>query len=517
MQFGLKQLMRGFAVLAAALMLTAPQANAAGGTLRYAAVSEPAPLDVMLTTAGVTLVIGMHIYEALYTIDSHYEPQPMLAEGEKLADGGKTIAITLRQGVHFHNGKEMTSEDVVASLKRWAQFGVRGKLLLKEGSSVEATGKYEVTIKLPEPNGAWKNLLGHLEGGPAIYPAEIASKATDKPIEQTDYIGTGPYMFKEWRPNRYIEVVRFDGYNGRTNPGDGYSGERKSNFDAIRFVPVPDVGTRVSGVQAGDYDYAETISGDLYEQLSADPAVGVRKAGAPLFGLFFTNSKAGILKDNYKLRQAIQLAFGRDDALRASFGSEALWKAQGSVFPEGNFWYSPSGTEAYNANDPEKAKALAAEAGYDGTPIRLLTSTNYQTHFDQATVFVQQMAKAGINVQMNVVDWATLLKLRGQPEAWDIFITHHGGPPDPILLTFLNDGYPGWWTSPEITELKKQFTSTADLTERKAVWDKIQALYYEQVPAIKVGDAYSYDIVSPKLQNIGTPLFWPVFWNASFK
>jgi peptide/nickel transport system substrate-binding protein len=127
------------------------------------------------------------------------------------------------------------------------------------------------------------------------------------------------------------------------------------------------------------------------------------------------------------------------------------------------------------------------------------------------------MAKAGINVQMNVVDWATLLKLRGQPEAWDIFITHHGGPPDPILLTFLNDGYPGWWTSPEITELKKQFTSTADLTERKAVWDKIQTLFYEQVPAIKVGDAYSYDIVSPKVQNIGTPLFWPVFWNASFK
>ena len=84
MQFRLKPLMRGVAIVAAALMLTAPPANAAGGTMRYAAVSEPAPLDVMLTTAGVSLVIGMHIFEALYTLDSHFEPQPMLAEVETL-------------------------------------------------------------------------------------------------------------------------------------------------------------------------------------------------------------------------------------------------------------------------------------------------------------------------------------------------------------------------------------------------------------------------------------------------
>jgi peptide/nickel transport system substrate-binding protein len=509
-------LRRSFAILAAMLLLGA-NANAAGTTFRYAAVSEPAPLDVMLTTAGVSLVIGMHIFEALYTIDSHYQPQPMLADSDKLEDGGKTIIITLRQGVHFHNGKEMTSDDVVASLQRWAKYGVRGKLLFAEGATVEASGKYEVTIKLPAPNGAWKNLLAHMEGGPAIYPSEIASAATDKPIDQKDYIGTGPYMFKEWQPNRYIEIDRFDGYNSRTNPSDGYSGARKANFDAIRFIPVPDVGTRISGIQAGDYDYAESISGDLYDQLSGDASVKVVKAGTPLFGLFFTNSKAGILKDNFKLRRAIEMAFCREDALRVSFGPQALWNVQGSIFPQSNFWYSTAGTDKYNECDPAGAKALAKEAGYDGTPIRLLTSTNYQTHYDQATVFVKEMADAGINVQMIVVDWATLLKMRAQPDQWDMFITHHGGPPDPILLTFLNPGYPGWWATPEITDLRTQFTSTADVTARKAVWDKIQELYYEQVPAIKVGDAYSFDITSPKVENLTAPLFWPVFFNASFK
>lgn len=515
MQKGLSYLFASLAVVASALMT--PQARADGGTLRYAAVSEPAPLDVMLTTATVSLTIGMHIFEALYAIDSRFEPQPMLAEADRLEDDGKTIVITLRQGVRFHNGKEMTSEDVVASLKRWAANGVRGKLLFKEGATVEATGPYEIAIKLPEPNGAWKNILAHIEGGGAIYPAEIASAATDQPIAEADYIGTGPYMFKEWRPNRYIEVVRFEDYAARSEPGDGYAGKREAKFDAIRFIAVPDLGTRISGVQAGDYDYAETMTGDLYDQLSSDASVVTRKGGTPIFGLFFTNSKDGILKDNYKLRRAIEMAFCRDDALRVSFGPEALWSAQGSIFSPGNLWHSDAGTDKYNECDPVAAKALALEAGYDGAPIRLLTSTNYQAHYDQATVFVRQMADAGINVQMIVVDWATLLKMRGQSEQWDIFITHHGNPPDPILLTFLSAGYPGWWASPEITALTAEFTSTADLAKRKEVWDKIQAVYYEQVPAMKVGDAYSYDIHSPKVQDLGAPLYWPVFWGASFK
>ena len=210
-------------------------------------------------------------------------------------------------------------------MKRWGQFGARGKLLMGNATSVEATGKYEVTLKLSAPNGAWKNLIADVKGGLAIYPEEIVSKAGNQPIEQKDYIGTGPYKFKEWRPNRYVEVEKFDGYNSRKDAGDGFAGARVANFDAIRFVPVPDVGTRVSGVQAGDYDYAEMISGDLYDTLSADKSIHVVRSNAPLFGLFFMNSKEGILKDNYKLRRAIQMA------LEKIAGATRLLRPQGLV------------------------------------------------------------------------------------------------------------------------------------------------------------------------------------------
>ena len=174
----------------------------------------------------------------------------------------------------------------------------------------------------------------------------------------------------------------------------------------------------------------------------------------------------------------------------------------GLGLPEGQLLLLDRGIEAYSQHDPEGAKALAKEAGYDGTPIRLLVSTNYQAHYDEATVFTQQLAEAGINVQMIVVDWATLLKMRGQPEQWDIFVTHHGFPPDPALFTFMNATYPGWWNSPEINALREELSVSVTPEARKAVWDKIQALFYEQVPAMKVGDAYAYDIASPKVKGL---------------
>jgi len=513
MQSRMGALMRSAAAMGLALFLTA-QANAAG-VLREATIGEPPPLDVMLTTADVAAVIGRHVFETLYALDSTYSPRPFLADSDRVDDGGKTIVIKLREGVLFHNGKEMTAADVVASMKRWGQFGARGKLLMGNAVSVEASGKYEVTLKLAAPNGAWKSLIADVNGGLAIYPEEIVSKAGAQPIEQKDYIGTGPYKFKEWRPNRYVEVEKFDRYVPRKEEGDGFAGARVANFDTIRFVPVPDVGTRVSGVQAGDYDYAEMISGDLFEQLSADKSVHVVRSNAPIFGLFFMNSKEGILKDNYKLRRAIQMALDKSQAQRVAFGPQGLWDAQGSIFPKGSFWYSTAGTDAYSQHDAKKAKELAKEAGYTGTPIRLLVSTNYQAHFDEATVFTRQLAEAGINVQMMVVDWATLLKTRGQSEQWDIYVTHHGFQPDPILLTFLNPTYPGWWDSPEISALRTELTNTSDQAARKAAWDKIQALFYEQVPAMKVGDAYTYDIASPKLRGLNPN--GPAFWNVSAK
>jgi peptide/nickel transport system substrate-binding protein len=165
----------------------------------------------------------------------------------------------------------------------------------------------------------------------------------------------------------------------------------------------------------------------------------------------------------------------------------------------------------------EQAKKLAAEAGYNGEPIRFMVSSSYPLHYDTGQVYDQQLKNAGINIDFQVYDWPTLVNRRADAGLWDMFETTHGAMPDPILYTFMNDNYPGWWVSPEKEKLEAAFTGTTNPDERKQIWADIQALVYEQVPVIKPGDVFLFDIASANLQGLDDTqaMFWPKFWGVS--
>ena len=501
--------------LAAALSLSAV-GSAFAATLRYATVGEPPSLDQHVVTSDLATTIAHHMFEGLYTFDSSNSPVALLASGERIEDDGKTIVISLRKGVKFHNGQAMTSADVLASLKRWGEFGSRGSLLFSNVSDISASGDHEITIKLNAPFGPWKNLMAFINGGPAIYPASVVEGQGKEPIAPESYIGTGPYRFSEWKANRHVKLTRFDDYQSPFGAADGYAGKRDAVFDELRFIPVPDVGTRVSGLKAGDYDYAESIPGDLFDGLDADASVTTILNGGPIFGLVFMNSKDGPLKENFALRRAMQTAINKVPALQVAIGPEKLWRANGSFLPEGNVWYTDSGADNFSKGDAASAKEMAKQAGYNGEPIKFMVSTNYPFHYDSAVVYTKQLAQAGFNIDLQVYDWATLIKKRAQPDQWDLFFTHHGFVPDPILISVMNDNYPGWWTTPEKADLKARFTASSDPKERQAIWSELQAAIYDQVPTMKTGDVYTYNIASPKLKGLGeATLIWPHFWNVS--
>lgn len=497
------------------LALSLAAGASADGTLRYAIPDDPPSLDQQVTTSDIGTTIAQHMFEGLYTFNSQSEPVPLLAESDSVSSDGKRVEITLRRGVKFHDGSEMTSEDVVASLNRWGKHGSRGSLLFDNLTGVSADGDYKVVLEFKSAYGPWKNLLAFLNGGPAIHPAEIMEKADKTPLAPEDYIGTGPYEFEEWRQGRHIELERFDDYSQPPGAPDGYAGRRDAIFDELRFIPTPDVNTRVSGLKAGDYDYAEDISGDLFDELDADPQVRTILKGAPIFGLVFMNSSEGLFKGNYKLRRAVQTALDKGAAMQVAIGPEKLWRANGSFFPQGNVWYSDAGASGFSRGDAEAARKLAEEAGYDGTLIKFLVSTRFGWHYDTAAVYARQLLDAGFKVQMLIVDWPTLSAKRKVPGEWDMFFTHHGAIPDPILMTPLNDDYPGWWQTAEKKKLTSAFVSSTDLDERRRIWDELQQLMYEQVPAMKTGDFYSYNIASPKLEGVeSTTLIWPHFWGV---
>src|SRR2546426_1910968 len=139
--------------LATAAVVGVADAQRKGGVLRVGNLGEPPSLDAHWTTASITEMLTNHIYEGLYSLDSANRPIPMLAESHTAGKDGLTYTFKLRQGVKFHNGKEMTSEDVVASLARWGKQSIYGKALFAQVADWRAGGKDTVQMKLKEKSG----------------------------------------------------------------------------------------------------------------------------------------------------------------------------------------------------------------------------------------------------------------------------------------------------------------------------------------------------------------------------
>ncbi|HKC84038.1 MAG TPA: ABC transporter substrate-binding protein, partial [bacterium] len=230
-----------------------------GGVLKVAVLGDPPTLDSHWTTANFVEIITQHIYESLYTLDQNYQPIPVLAEAlPAVSADGLTYTIKLRQGIRFHNGKEMTSEDVVASLKRWGGYAVQAKAMWVSVEGVRAVDRSTVEIKLKEKSGIVLISLANANNFAAVYPKEIAEKYPT-PAKVTEYIGTGPFKFVEWKPDVHIRMVRYDDYKPRAEPANGYGGRKVAYVDEIRWIPMPDVATRVASLESGEVDFADDL------------------------------------------------------------------------------------------------------------------------------------------------------------------------------------------------------------------------------------------------------------------
>src|SRR5205807_2494880 len=354
-------------VLITGSALTA-EAQKKGGLLRVGNLGEPPALDAHWTTATITETLTNHIYEGLFSLDSSNRPIPMLAESHTVSKDGLVYTFKLRQGVKFHNGKEMTSEDVVASLSRWGKQSIYGKALFAQVSDLKAVDKSTVELRLKEKSAIVLISLAVPNNFGAIYPKEIAEKF---PPEQkaTEYIGTGPFKLAEWKPDQYIRMVRFDDYKARNEKPNGYGGGKTAHLDEIRWIPVPEVATRVAQVETGELEFADDLNLDAYDRLTKNPNVRplVSKPYYWLVALF--NKKEGLMT-NQKLRQAWQAALDIDPIMKnVAGGHRELYRMDSSLaFVENAPWHTKIKGLPWNEHNRDKAKRLLREAGYKGEP-----------------------------------------------------------------------------------------------------------------------------------------------------
>lgn len=489
----------------------------AGGRLRIAQIGEPATLDQHQTTAGITAEIGYCMYETLFAYDANYQPYPMLAESYDVSDDGTVHTFTLREGVPFHNGEIMTSADVLASIERWGRISGVGKNIMAATESVVATDDHTITWTTTRPYGTILIALSTNTQACAIYPKSLLDAQTDDPIASADIIGTGPYRLVEHQPDVHILLERFDDYAALEGGANGsYAGHKYQWVDEIQFVPVPDEASRVAGMQAGDYHIGLAIGNDHYQVLRGASNLRVEILPPSGWDVFFLNWEQPLMS-NLKIRQAFQACLDHLPILQNSRGGGDFVALDPSLMMKPTAFYSTEGEELYNINDLDLARQYLEEGGYDGTPVRFMCTQEFAYMYGAAVIAQQQMEQAGFVVDLQVTDWATVLQRRAQKEEWDIFVTGHGFVPDPTQITYIGqmNVYPGWWSDPEALELAEQLASETDHETRFELYEQIQRLAYEQVPAVKTGDSSTIAVWSSSVGGFREQLQRGVpFWNV---
>mgnify|MGYP001350260336 FL=1 len=484
-------------------------APAKGGVIDVATIGEPPTLDPVSSTADLVGIISQHVFETLYTFDKAWAPTPLLAASlPEISADGTVYRIPLRTGVKFHDGTVMTSKDVVASLQRWMKIGSRGKQVATNVVSVEADGDAAVKITLKSAYAPLTAFLAFNNSAAIVVPA------ANNEDTLTKIVGTGPYMLKERKPDQYIQLVRFDGYASRPGEPDGYGGARKQWLDEIRFVPVPDANTRVEGAVAGQFAYVDSLPIESFDRVKTGKAqpVMLKPFGWPMFVM---NTKAGLFTD-LALRKAVQAALAPEDMMTAAFGSKEFFSVDGAMYPKEYVWSTTAGTEAYKPQGAtDAAAAMVKKAGYDGSkPIRILTSRQYEFHYKMALVAQEYLKAAGFKVQLDVVEWATLVQRRADPALWDIYITHSPFLPEPALSSYMSDASPGWWSTPAKHAAIGPFNTAVNAAERVKLFAKVQEAVYAEAPLYKVGNFNALYAQAPNLKGV-EPAPWPFFWNAS--
>ena len=485
-----------------------------GGTLKIATTSNPAILDPPCAQSNIMREIVHHIFEELVTIDQNFKIVPMLAKSYEVSKDGLTYTFYLRQGVKFHNGQEMTAEDVVASIDpaRKVSYDLSG---IDQIDTMAAKDKYTVVIGLKKVSSIFLFRLATEICPVAIMPKQVIDGVAARDLKDDQLIGTGPFKMKEWVRDRYIKLEKFKGYAAL--PGQvasGLGGSKIAYFDELDFIPTPEASSRLAGLQTGEFDFVRDLPRETLPVLKGDSnltPVIVKPSG--LLTLMF-NTMEGITKD-VKLRQAISLGINCKEILEGATGSKEFYDLNGSMFSRDQVWYSKAGLVNYNRNDVKKASQLIKQLGYEGAEIRIVTSRENDILYKTAIIFAEQLKKIGLKPKLNVVDWATNVnKFTKDWSDWEISFTFYSMRLDPIgyRLNFCGSIQP--YKSETMNKLFEQVESTIDFKQRYQLVNDFQELLASDRPIYKIGDFYTLDAERSNVKGYKPYSWLPRLWNV---
>jgi peptide/nickel transport system substrate-binding protein len=472
--------------LVAAGSIAAPTALAQGKVLRVVPHSNLQVLDPIWTTAYVTRNHGYMVYDTLFAMDRQGKIQPQMVNKWEVSKDKKTWTFTLREGLEFHDGKAVTSEDVIASLARWGKRDAMGEKLMAMAEGMEAVNPRSFRLKLKEPYGLVLESLGKPSSNvPFIMPKRVADTPADKQID--DFTGSGPFVFAkdEWRPGEKVVYLKFAKYKPRTEPPSAAAGGKVVKVDRVEWVIIKDAQTQANALAAGEVDVLEQPAHELYNTLKANPDVQVVETNPLGFQAIIRFNHLQPPFDNPKVRQAAIAALNQPAFLRAQVGVTDLYRTCYSIYPCKTPYHTEKGMDLIAKPDMKRAQQMLKESGYDGTPVVVLQPTDLLAIAKLPVVATQLLRQAGFKVDMQAMDWQTLLARRAKKDppskgGWNIFLTVWANVDgfNPITMNAVNAGcdkaWFGWPCDAELEKLRDAFARSDDDKQRKALAEQIQ-------------------------------------------
>lgn len=500
-------------LLAAACLWAAATAQA-GGTLTVCTEASPDGFDVAQYTSAVTIdAVGNTIYDQLMQYQlGGTELRPGLAERWEVSDDGLRYTLHLRKGVRFHTTpwfkptREMNADDVIFSVQRqmdrnspWRKMAPNGFVpwdsygMAQQVKSVEKLGELTVRFTLTAPTASFLTHLTQWQTMSVLsaeYGAQLLKSGKLDGLD-TQPVGTGPFVFRSYQKDAVLRLL----------PHPGYWGE-KADVDQLVFAITPDANVRVQRLKAGECLVGANMRAETIGQLQGT-AVEAPGITAVLTGYIALNQERPFLKD-VRFREALRLALDKKSLIQSVYAGRAQPAA--TFIPPALWGHDATLPDRF---DPERAKALAKAAGYDGTEFTIATRIGGSIDGKRFAELLQaDWARIGVKTRVQMMDWGEMLKRSGRGD-YDITFLNWAGSPDPddyltpnlSCAAIAGGNNRSRFCNKAFDETIDAARATTDRARRSELYKKAQKIVYDEVALIPTVYPQYFTAVNRKVRN----------------
>jgi peptide/nickel transport system substrate-binding protein len=455
-----RDVLKGLAL--SALPLPSISLGAEQKVLRVIKGQNLGSIDPIWTTAAATQDFGFMVFDEIVGVDENYAPKPQMAEGWSIEDGGKTYIFKLRDGLKFHDGEPVRSNDCVESIRRWSKRDVAGQSVGAATDSMDVMDDKTFRIRLKAPFPLLLDALGKLSPASCIIMPERLAK-TDPFKQIPEAIGSGAFKFMkdEWVSGQRAVFEKFKEYVPRSEPASALAGGHVVKVDRVEWSFVSDAATAAAAMQSGEQDYWDVVPPDLVPLLkqSDNLNVGPRLTAGVYYTFVMNHLQAPF--NNPAIRQAVAMGLNQHDYLMAATGGLPENGGTCTSFYTCNSPYaSDAGGDVLKERNIAKAAAALKAAGYAGEKVVFIGATDPPQLAAIAQVSDDLLRKIGFNVEFVSTDFAGMIQRRVNKDTvdkggWSVFNSTYGGTDmrNPAVNSLLRgagaNSWFGWPTNPK--------------------------------------------------------------------